>query len=150
MKSYIALLVVVVVGIGLAGLYRLRGAQKVPPIAVDLWPKMIFSEKKKDMYLRLAEAFPGRVILFHVSYAMMLKTGSRHARAMVEGMIADFVILSENFTPMVIVDLDETAGPPKHLGREEMLLRAGYPHLRYSRVPGVDELRNDVLARDVS
>lgn len=106
--------------------------------------RAMFSAQQQLIFLRLKEILPKNIILTHVSYDSLLTTKFPHTRAKYRNMVADFVILDEQYQVIFIVSLENilTIKHRKDVIYEEALLEsAGYQVLHYKKIPDIAELR---------
>lgn len=99
------------------------------------------------MYARLISAFPQHHILAQVAFSALITNHQYKIRNLFNRKVTDFVILDKDFNVVVIVELDD----PSHIGKEKqdaerdaMLEEAGYRVIRYTSIPSISTLKNDI------
>jgi len=144
MTFVLVVTVLVVAGLALLGVMKNRAARE--PGAAPRARRPL-SRHEQPMFQRLREAFPGQVVLAQVSLSALLTTPHRSARHRYDRLFANFVVCSEAFEVLAVIELDEAAHPRDAEAvaeRDQLLAKAGYRVLRFKRVPDEVELRTAV------
>ena len=111
--------------------------------------KQIATANEQGMYWRLVAAFPAVdfIVLTQVSFGALLLAKGGASRYSFAQKIADFVVTNRGFKVLAIVELDDRS----HRGREKqdasrdaMLAEAGYKVLRYTSIPAIELLVQDI------
>lgn len=111
-------------------------------------PRLILTLNEQPIFLKLRKAFPDYFVLTQVSLAALLVSSGQVTRNKFTRYRADFVILDKDFKLLAVIELDDTShkGPEgKSSELDAMLKEAGYRVLRYSHVPDIEQIRNDVI-----
>ncbi|MFS2137343.1 DUF2726 domain-containing protein [Duganella sp. Dugasp56] len=137
---FIALVIAAVAAV----LSKLQANKKsfTPPKA-----KRLLTKNEQPMYFRLAETFPGHVVLAQVSLGALLQSPNRATRNRYDRKMADFVLCTKAFDVIAIVELDDSSHNGKENrdeARDKLLNAAGYKTLRYKRVPDIATLKTDI------
>lgn len=105
--------------------------------------RAIFSTHQQLIFMRLKELLPDFFVFVHVSYDSLLTTKFAHTRAKYKEMVADFVIVDENYQILAIINLESLAAIKRGrqmMYEEEILKSAGYRVLHYKGLPEADDL----------
>lgn len=112
------------------------------------YPRRVITNFESKMYARLLQALPQHHVLAQVAFSALITNHQYKIRNLFNRKVTDFVILDHDFNVVVIIELDD----PSHLGKEKedaerdaMLEEAGYRVLRYTSIPTVITLKNDIL-----
>ena len=100
------------------------------------------------MFTRLKEAFPHHHILAQVAFSALITHDQMNMRNQFNRKVTDFVVLDRDYNVLAIIELDD----PTHIGKESedaerdaMLLEAGYQVIRYTEIPSIRQLQQDIL-----
>jgi len=111
------------------------------------YPRRVITSFESKMYARLISAFPQHHILAQVAFSALITNHQYKIRNLFNRKVTDFVILDKDFNVVVIVELDD----PSHIGKEKqdaerdaMLEEAGYRVIRYTSIPSISTLKNDI------
>ncbi|HJF27397.1 DUF2726 domain-containing protein [Acinetobacter bohemicus] len=110
--------------------------------------RAIFNLNEQLTLTRLKEVLPEYTILAHVSYDSLLTTKFNRTRHKYRNLIADFVILDQQYQVMAVVALDDPLllkRPQNSHFQDALLNMAGYRVIRYEDVPEYYQLRHDFL-----
>lgn len=110
--------------------------------------KAVFSSSEQLMFSRLKAILPHTQILAHVSFDTLLTTKYLHTRRKYQRLVADFVMLDQDYRVIAVIALDDL-----HLIRrskmaayqDALLETAGYRVVRYVGVPSEEQLRHDFV-----
>lgn len=112
-------------------------------------PKPIATAHEQKMFWKLVAAFPAPeyVVLTQVAFGAMLTAKGGASRYSFDKKIADFVVANKGFKVLAAIELDDNSHKGKEdkdASRDAMLVEAGYRVFRYTTIPEVEKLRNDV------
>ena len=98
--------------------------------------------------MRLQAVLPRHTVLAHVSFNALLTTKFAHTRRKYQGLVADFVVLDQQYQVLAIIEIADESYvnrlQQKHY-QDSLLELAGYRVLRYSAIPTEQELREDLI-----
>ena len=98
--------------------------------------------------MRLKAVLPRHTVLAHVSFDALLTTKFAHTRRKYQGLVADFVVLDQQYQVLAIIEIADESYvnrlQQKHY-QDSLLELAGYRVLRYSAIPTEQELRKDLI-----
>ena len=98
--------------------------------------------------MRLQAVLPRHTVLAHVSFNALLTTKFAHTRRKYEGLVADFVVLDQQYQVLAIIEIADESYvnrlQQKHY-QDSLLELAGYRVLRYSAIPTEQQLREDLI-----
>lgn len=127
---------------------RRSGAQPTPLLAeLKLSARRPLTPFEEKMYFALTAALPECTVLAQVSFQALLDTPNLSSRNRFNRKTADFVVCSQQLTPIAVVELDDTSHTNKKTrdaDRDAMLRNAGYQTLRYKRVPTPEQIKADI------
>lgn len=115
--------------------------------------RRILNYNEQVLLSRLSILLPQYTILSKVSYNALLTTKYEHTRHKFNGLVADFVVLNENYQVVAVIALyDPVWGISLKSGQYEdrLLASAGYKILRYIGVPDEQRLRKDLKIEETS
>ena len=108
----------------------------------------ILNITEQIILLRLQQILPQHTILAHVAFDALLTTKYAHTRKKYQMLMADFVVLDQQYQVLAIVEIvDESylnRRSQKHY-QDNLLELAGYRVLRYSSMPTEQQLRADLI-----
>lgn len=125
---------------------QLRNSPK--PQDSALKQRAIFNPNEQLTFTRLKEVLPDYIVLAHVSYDALLTTKFGRTRHKYRDLIADFVILDQQYQIVAIVAVDDPVilkRPQQAQFQDALLTMAGYRVIRYEDVPEYYQLRGDFL-----
>lgn len=100
------------------------------------------------MFARLKQAFPEHHILAQVAFSALITNSNYKIRSHFNRKVTDFVLLDQQMNVVIIIELDD----PTHIDKESedaerdaMLLEAGYQVIRYTEIPSIRQLQQDIL-----
>lgn len=109
----------------------------------------ILSISEQIILMRLQAVLPRHTILAHVSFDALLTTKYAHTRRKYQNLMADFVILDQQYQVIAIVEIADASYVnrlnQKHY-QDKLLELAGYRVLCYGKIPTEQELRDDLVA----
>ncbi|WP_171405510.1 DUF2726 domain-containing protein [Acinetobacter chinensis] len=112
-------------------------------------PKKIITPFEQKMFIRLNEAFPAQHVLAQVAFSALITSQNYKVRNRFNRKVTDFVILDQSMNVLAVIELDD----PSHEGKEEedalrdaMLHEAGYKVCRYTEIPTVRQLKQDIAS----
>lgn len=138
----------IVLAVIIMALLMLGGKNKKPkqqhtPISA----KAILTKRELQFFQVLEQALPHAYIFPQVSFSAILTTKGFYTRSQFNRKIADFVICDERMNIVALIELDDSS----HKGREQqdaardaMLNEAGYPVLRYAKIPPSTQIVKDM------
>lgn len=139
---WIVLAVIVMALLMLAGKNK-KPKQQHTPISA----KAILTRRELQFFQVLEQALPHAYIFPQVSFSAILTTKGFYTRSQFNRKIADFVICDERMNIVALIELDDSS----HKGREQqdaardaMLNEAGYPVLRYAKIPPSTQIVKDM------
>ena len=98
--------------------------------------------------MRLKAVLPRHTVLAHVSFDALLTTKFAHTRRKYQGLVADFVVLDQQYQVLAIIEIADESYvnrlQQKHY-QDSLLELAGYRVLRYSAIPTEQQLREDLI-----
>jgi very-short-patch-repair endonuclease len=98
--------------------------------------------------MRLQAVLPRHTVLAHVSFNALLTTKFAHTRRKYQGLVADFVVLDQQYQVLAIIEIADESYvnrlQQKHY-QDSLLELAGYRVLRYSAIPTEQQLREDLI-----
>ena len=98
--------------------------------------------------MRLKAVLPRHTVLAHVSFNALLTTKFAHTRRKYQGLVADFVVLDQQYQVLAIIEIADESYvnrlQQKHY-QDSLLELAGYRVLRYSAIPTEQQLREDLI-----
>jgi very-short-patch-repair endonuclease len=98
--------------------------------------------------MRLQAVLPRHTVLAHVSFDALLTTKFAHTRRKYQGLVADFVVLDQQYQVLAIIEIADESYvnrlQQKHY-QDSLLELAGYRVLRYSAIPTEQQLREDLI-----
>lgn len=113
----------------------------------NYFPKRVITPFEQKMFLRLNEAFPHNYVLPQVAFSALITSDQYKYRARFNRKVTDFVILNHDMNVIAIIELDD----PTHIGKEKqdaerdyMLNQAGYQVFRYTDIPSIQTLKQDI------
>lgn len=113
----------------------------------QFFPKRIITPFESQMFIRLKETFPQHHILAQVAFSALITNNNFKIRNKFNRKVTDFVVLNQKLEVVVIIELDD----PTHLNkitedkfRDQMLHEAGYRVMRYTEIPSIRQLQNDI------
>ena len=114
----------------------------------QFFPRKIISPFELKMFARLNEAFPAQHILTQVAFSALVTSDQYKIRAKFNRKVTDFVVVNPDMQVLAIIELDD----PSHIGKEQqdaerdlMLTQAGYRVFRYTDIPTIRKLKQDIL-----
>ena len=110
--------------------------------------RAVFNMNEQITYTRLKEILPHTTVLAHVSFDALLTTKYSRTRHKYRNMVADFVLLDEQYQVLGIVALNDPQvlkRPQNTQYQDALLALAGYRVIRYADVPEYHQLRHDFL-----
>lgn len=109
------------------------------------------STQEIDVFVRLRDALPNKIILARVQLPHFIRTTEREYREWVDQLTeryADFLICSEDCRPLAVIELENTTlRPSQRKPRDEVLERAVLSakirlfRWKYSEIPSRDAIR---------
>ena len=106
--------------------------------------RAVMNQSEKIFFSRLQESLPEYHILSRVSFDALLTTKFLRTRHKYQTMIADFVVLDENFKVLAILSCPDHHRKIYHHHYQNNLLRsAGYHVIDYDELPSVDKLQKE-------
>lgn len=112
------------------------------------FPKKVITPFEAKMFARLKQAFPAHHILAQVAFSALITNSNYKIRSRFNRKVTDFVLLDQQMNVVIIIELDD----PTHIGKESedaerdaMLLEAGYQVIRYTEIPSIRQLQQDIL-----
>lgn len=121
------------------------------------WPvyaRPILSEAERSFYARLCAAIPDRRVLCQVQIGQFVEVKDVRSRVEVRNrydrLTADFVVCSEDFRVVVVVELDDSSHDrpvqrARDAKKDAVLAAAGVPVVRFRSPESVERIREDVL-----
>ncbi|MFZ6776318.1 DUF2726 domain-containing protein [Undibacterium sp. Ji83W] len=116
-------------------------------VGISTRKRPVLTMREQPMYGQLVKAFPAHVVLAQVSFSALLDTNDQSVRNRYCRKYADFVICTKAFGAIAIIEYDDSS----HHGREKedaardsFLIAAGYPVFRYTTIPDLQKLRQDI------
>lgn len=126
----------------------LKDNSMVDQLSNHVTPSKILSTHEQEMYAMLVKACPRHIVLCQVSFNAFLKCNEIGVRNKFNRSMCDFMIVDEEFTPILCVELDDRS----HLAetvkkrdefRDNLLSAASIPTERFYGVPeDVLEIKN--------
>ena len=111
------------------------------------YPKPMMTAFERRMFMRLKQAFPEHHVLAQVAFSALITNTHYKIRALFNRKVTDFVILNAELQVIAIVELDD----PSHIGKEQedaerdaMFHEAGYRVVRYTEIPSIRQLQQDL------
>ena len=136
-------LAVIVMALLMLGGKNKKPKQQHTPISA----KAILTKRELQFFAVLEQALPHAYIFPQVSFSAILTTKGFYTRSQFNRKIADFVICDERMNIVALIELDDSS----HKGREQqdaardtMLNEAGYPVLRYAKIPPSAQIVKDM------
>ena len=118
--------------------------------------KPLLSDNEKEFYARLSQALPDCHVLTQVALGALIQPCAwknnreyYQARGRFSQKIADYVICTEQWNVLAIVELDDkTHRKNRDLKRDAMLAQAGYTVVRWDsrKKPTVEQIRDRLRA----
>lgn len=112
------------------------------------FPKKVITPFEAKMFARLKQAFPEHHILAQVAFSALITNSNYKIRSRFNRKVTDFVLLDQQMNVVIIIELDD----PTHIGKESedaerdaMLLEACYQVIRYTEIPSIRQLQQDIL-----
>ncbi|MCU4414522.1 DUF2726 domain-containing protein [Acinetobacter sp. WU_MDCI_Axc73] len=106
--------------------------------------RAVMSSHEQLFFTRLKHVFPEFTVLTRVSFDALLTTKLLRTRHKYQSMVADFVILDQNYQVFAIVafaDLGHAKRTHPDYYQDRLLELAGYRVIRYDVVPELEDLR---------
>jgi len=111
------------------------------------YPKPVITAFESRMFVRLKEAFPHHHILAQVAFSALITHDHMKMRNQFNRKVTDFVVLDREYKVVAIIELDD----PSHIGKEQedaerdaMLIAAGYTVIRYTDIPSIRQLQQNL------
>ncbi|MBJ9986426.1 DUF2726 domain-containing protein [Acinetobacter sp. S40] len=115
--------------------------------------RAVMSSHEQLFFTRLKQIFPEFTVLARVSFDALLTTKFLRTRHKYQSMVADFVVLDQNYQVFAIVafaDLSHARRIHPDYYQDRLLELAGYRVIRYDVVPELEDLReqfeNDLIS----
>lgn len=111
----------------------------------------VLSSPERQLYSRLVSALPGHIVLAQVAFSRLVEARNgtpKQNRVRMNAVlqkVADFVVCTEDFEVVAVIELDDsTHDPEKDARRDAILEAAGIETVRFhvSRLPNEDEIRD--------
>lgn len=106
--------------------------------------RAVMSSHEQLFFSRLKQIFPESTVLARVSFDALLTTKFLRTRSKYQCMVADFVILDQNYQVCAIIafaDLSHARRIHPDYYQDRLLELAGYRVIRYDVVPELKDLR---------
>ena len=134
-----------IIGILLLALFAyiaIRNMRKKPQANDSvLKQRAIFNANEQRTFTRLCQTLPDYIVLSHLSFDSLLTTKFSHTRSKYRNMLADFVVLNQDYEVHAVVMLDDYPGHKRDLFyKEEILKLAGYRVFHFYGVPNPQQI----------
>lgn len=109
--------------------------------------KAVLNSNAQLIFSRVKSALPQAYVLAHVSFDALLTTKYLHTRRKYQKMVADFVVLDQDYRVIAVLALDDlnVMKRSKTAAYQDALLdAAGYRVIRYIGIPESDQLCADL------
>nr|WP_324626290.1 DUF2726 domain-containing protein [Acinetobacter sp. MD2(2019)] len=131
----------ILVILSIVGLYtQLKKKQKY-------FARPLITAFENRMFKQLNHAFPQYHILTQVAFSALITSNDYKIRNQFNRKVTDFVLVNSKFQVKAIIELDD----PTHLNkaeedkfRDKMLTEAGYQIFRYTEIPSIRQLQQDI------
>lgn len=140
-----------------AELFSKSSEERASPKIYKKKRDQVLTKFETKMYDRLTEAFPDYLIQYQIGLSQLVEVSEevkfwdrRGQFSRIARLIIDFVLVDKKHNVVACIELDDwTHSRPERVDadkrKNEALESAGYKLLRYTYVPTVEELKNDVL-----
>lgn len=109
--------------------------------------KAVLNSTAQLIFNRVKGALPRAYVLAHVSFDALLTTKYLHTRRKYQKMVADFVLLDQDYRVIAVLAIDDlnVMKRSKTAAYQDSLLEAaGYRVIRYIGIPESDQLCDDL------
>lgn len=141
------IIIVSVVLLTIAIMAMIKSHMNKRPADSVLRQRAVLNSQAQLTISRLKEILVGSTVLAQVSFDALLTTKYSHTRNKYKSMVADFVILNQDYQVVAIVAVDDANPSIKRIKQDryqdELLQMAGYRVYRYRGVPDHQQLRMD-------
>lgn len=112
------------------------------------FPRKIMTAYEQKLFVKLKLAFPHYHVLSQVAFSALITNQDYKIRNQFNRKVTDFVLINDNGDVIAIIELDDAT----HLNkieedkfRDTMLTQAGYKVVRFTKIPSVTEIRQQIL-----
>ena len=129
--------------------HGIKNNDEVKKLEKVVSPTFVLTRIEKPFYYTLKELYPDHIILTQVSFSAIVKTSDVSLRNQYNRARVDILIVSEDFTPIVVAELDDKS----HLNeknkkrdelRDNILSAAGIPTIRFFGIPSKEEIKAEI------
>ena len=139
---------ITIVGLLFITVFALRSLHQNRRQDSPLKRRGILNISEQITLMRLQAVLPRHTVLAHVSFNALLTTKFAHTRRKYQGLVADFVVLDQQYQVLAIIEIADESYvnrlQQKHY-QDSLLELAGYRVLRYSAIPTEQQLREDLI-----
>lgn len=112
------------------------------------FPRKIMTAYEQKLFVKLKLAVPQYHVLSQVAFSALITNQDYKIRNQFNRKVTDFVIINDDGNVIAIIELDDSS----HLNkveedrfRDTMLKQAGYKVIRFTKIPTVAEIRQQIL-----
>lgn len=129
--------------------YGIKDNEEVRKLAKVVAPTFVLTHNEKPLFFLIQETYPEYILLTQVSFSAIVKTSEISQRNAYNRLRLDYLIVSNDFAPIVVIELDDRshkapAVKAKDDYRDNLLSAAGIPTIRFQEIPSKDELKREL------